>query len=129
MVQGSGRPEGAPGFSTMAAWNQNVMPLPNFNDINPYVGMAAYTWAPTCDSDPSDGDFRFDVYTSQVVVPSRLGWFTYVPLVTWALNYAYPGGLSSWGLSYEIHVCLGDRGTNLAGGPVTVRDALKYRYR
>jgi hypothetical protein len=92
--------------------------------------MSSYWWDPSCDSDPGDGDFRFFANTPQSVYPSQMRWYSTSGGVTWAINTAYGGILSTYGFGvYEINICLGVWGTNLAGGPQNVQQALRVKYR
>lgn len=117
---------GGPGV----AYDVQVLPLSDMSQTDPNVHTSSYAWDPSCDRGDPDGDYRFFASPYASVDPPRMRWFTYNSLVTWALGYAYPGGISTYGYhSYEIYVCLGDNGTNLAGGPAQVVGALRMKFR
>lgn len=112
------------------AYDVQMPALTNLSNVNPNVGMSSYWWDPSCDSDPGDGDFRFFANTPQSVYPSQMRWYSTSGGVTWAINTAYGGILSTYGFGvYEINICLGVWGTNLAGGPQNVQQALRVKYR
>lgn len=104
--------------------------MPHTSNLgSPNVDINSYWSTMTCDSDPSDWNFVFFANTPQTVHPSSMRWHSTVPLVTWALNYAYGGALSTYGSHlYQINICLGTGGVNLGGGPNTVRDAFVIQY-
>jgi len=106
------------------------MPYLGTGSNTPNVGMSSQWLDPSCDSDPNDIDYRYFANTPQSVYPASMRWYSTSGLVTWALNTAYGGSLSTYGSSvYQINVCLGYWGVNLAGGTVNVLDNLKVKYR
>ena len=95
----------------------------------PNVGISTHWSTKTCDSDPNDWDFVFYASANQVN-PSSMRWYATHSWVAWAFNYAYGGVLSTYGSSlYQINICLGTWGVNLAGGPVNTQSFLRVKYR
>lgn len=120
--------------------NSNIenLPLsPGYNIQMPHatggsliVSISSYSLDPLCDNDPSDDDWKFFANTPQTVNPPAMRWYATQALVTWALNTAYGGMLSTYGYHlHQINVCLGTNGVLLAGGANNVFNHLKVRYR
>jgi len=105
------------------------MPWLNGGNTNPSVGMSSSRRDDNCDSAPSDADIVFFANTPQNVSPSQMRWWSTSSLVTWALNFAYGGNLSTYGYTLvQINICLGTNGVALAGGADNVRNNLKVKY-
>ena len=97
---------------------------------NPNVRPTSWWSSRTCDSDPNDWDFVFFANTPQTLSPSNMRWSATNSWVTWALNTAYGGVLSTYGSHlYQINICLGTNGVNLGGGPINVYNSLRIKYR
>jgi hypothetical protein len=97
---------------------------------NPTVTISSHWSSSTCDHDPSDSDWVFFANRPQTVHPTSMRWYSTSSHVTWALNWAYGGNLSTYGFhSHQINICLGDKGVLLAGGANNVRNNLRVKYR
>lgn len=105
------------------------MPYLGAGSNTPNVGLSSGAINNLCDSDPGDSDYIFYAYPPQNVSPSQMRWFSYSPLVTWALNTAYGSYLSTYGSNLnQINICLGTNGVYLAGGFSAVLFYLKVKY-
>ncbi|MFA6588296.1 MAG: hypothetical protein WCT08_04450 [Patescibacteria group bacterium] len=85
------------------------------------TGCRGYWTDPYCDGDPSDNEYIFAYYPTWSDTPDDVRWYTYNAYVYYALWVAYRANLLARdACSPGVYLCIGDRGTWLAGGPVVV---------